>query len=80
MSWISVKDRLPEPDQSVLLFLDDALALHPIRIGKRDPLGEKFPECFWCFSTGVYLYGSREEGFTHWMPLPEPPKETVANP
>ena len=60
--WISVEDRLPEKGQVVLAF------------GKKSA------------STGQYRGFERERKFwrwkgntirvvTHWMPLPEPPKE-----
>lgn len=62
--WISTKDRLPDEDKEVLVaywFLPN----------NGDPS--------WIIETGRYLAGKwvQLEGYdvTHWMPLPEPPKE-----
>ena len=66
--WISVKDRLPEDSQDVLMCFDlDYMAVGYIE------------KC----DTGVYWYAyTGGEWFTdceceplYWMPLPEPPKE-----
>ena len=66
--WISVKDRLPESPRFVLVFVR-----HP-------PKGE-FP-AWSCMMTDMYLGNgwlenadSEAHEITHWMPLPEPPKE-----
>ena len=64
--WISVKDRLPEEDVFECLVVDHgetSFAYHQIRDGKHDFYME---------------YGDEIDEFdavTHWMPLPEPPKE-----
>ena len=92
MNWISVKDRLPEPYELVLIYYtkgnrptysegiiyDSAKHLH----------SDSHREAFWR-SCGYGLVW--EDGFgrqiqsltakksknnvTHWMPLPEPPKQ-----
>jgi len=70
--WISVDDRLPDDDVNVLVFApatigDDAIAMtsythnmHGYNIeGWRSP----------------WQYFFYDHTITHWMPLPEPPKE-----
>lgn len=57
--WISVKDRLPKEGVKVLACYKGA-----------------YLEICKC-SEGVWVnrFGSDYTGVTHWMPLPEPPKE-----
>lgn len=71
--WISVKDRLPEPDVMVLVFNSELRRpefrgepLNPgIRLGRRTLSGMLRPDgC-----TGF------DETTTYWMPLPDPPVE-----
>jgi len=65
--WISVEDRLPEKH-------DYYLVSHMHEIGGRvnvDKLIYSDSHGGW-----VSLYGARYGGIvTHWMPVPEPPKE-----
>ena len=58
MNWISVKERLPEDEEEVLVFADGKIHLMFYR-----RVLAVFEEC------------SDESNVTHWMPLPEPPKE-----
>lgn len=60
MEWISVKDRLPEKRKDVLC------CFNGIR---------KMVEISWMDSTRCFLYEDIYGKVTHWMPLPEPPKE-----
>jgi hypothetical protein len=75
MEWISVRDRLPEKDKDVLVSLHGKLYT-----------GESY-SMIW-ISNLTTLYGpgncneiewtckaANEEDVTHWMPLPEPPKD-----
>lgn len=60
--WISVKDRMPDDSTFVLVF------------GRETPIGEHFTYmdvCYFNSSIKSLLW----EHITHWMPLPEPPKE-----
>jgi hypothetical protein len=58
--WISVNDRLPEDGQSVLVhYVDGWMPVAHLLNGK------------WYQSGGETSWLS----VTHWMPLPEPPKE-----
>lgn len=64
MEWISVKDRLPEIGERVLT------------LDKRGRIGDReyyrFESGFICFRPDGLVPG---KDITHWMPLPEPPKE-----
>lgn len=89
MEWISVKDRLPEPGKIVLVHqvyswqqFEDGAA---VTVGRLRPT-ENGRVSYWEFQyyrpdfrdgtvldNGIICPGS--EYITHWMPLPEPPKE-----
>ncbi|PWM23660.1 MAG: hypothetical protein DBX40_07575 [Clostridiales bacterium] len=65
--WISVKDRLPEIDEDVLMFFGTGIMA----------VGFRLDDAAWCaYSDGEY-YSDCYTHPTHWMPLPEPPKEEV---
>jgi hypothetical protein len=71
--WISVKDRLPESGTVCLTYspkgrMRVAKAFLPSTLpnSSYDPM-----ECWWYLSG----CGGRFVAVTHWMPLPEPPKE-----
>lgn len=57
--WISVADRLPETGVPVIV----------CREGGKVEQGAKDVMDWW------RVYGTRTKRVTHWMPLPEPPKE-----
>ena len=61
--WISVKDRLPEGNKNVLVCC------------YKNAVGYRIDITFYCdqseYGSGWYLPAN----ITHWMPLPEPPKE-----
>ena len=61
--WISVKDRLPEVWQKVIV---------AIRVN-----GDSIVDTGWWLEDGrtVVSLGFIQNHITHWMPLPEPPKE-----
>lgn len=66
--WISVKDRLPEDPRFVLVYV-------------KHPSAHPFP-AWSCIMTDMYLGDRWMENadeevheVTHWMPLPEAPKE-----
>jgi len=72
--WISVKDRLPELGQDVLVIKDGLYGLACMRKVKREPLP---PPQFNNIEIWEWDYGfeAREGQVTHWQELPEPPKE-----
>lgn len=63
MNWISVKDKLPPYGQQVIVCRPYGKDCLKVEQGCRD-LGD-----WW------RVYGTRTKRVTHWMPLPEPPKE-----
>ena len=66
MEWISVKDRMPNMKDIVLVY--DTF-LECVSIGYiSEFLGER---TVWIIDYGE----SVSDTVTHWMPLPEPPKE-----
>lgn len=62
--WISVEDRLPEPMEWVLCFCSTNV-VHILRL---DDYGH-----YWTAQSLCKHY--KKEYVTHWMPLPQPPKE-----
>lgn len=65
INWISVKDRLPRHHQDVLCYHN----ANGLLCGYySEPLGGEFVVC-----GNIYKIDSGT--ITHWMPLPEPPKE-----
>jgi hypothetical protein len=71
--WISVKDRLPEEKQDVLVWYHgsyDVAYLQKVKPVKLQPPQFNNIEMFeWCF------YDFEDVDVTHWMPLPAAPKE-----
>jgi len=69
MEWISVKDRLPEDRIPVLIYT----SYFKMATAYCDFEGDfSNVTCGWIDAMRVqHSYGS----VTHWMPLPEPPKE-----
>lgn len=72
MDWISVKEQLPEFKQKVLLYHTQLRFPHVGEMVFMDERGYHFRAETIVFDCNE----NREkccEGFTHWMPLPEPP-------
>lgn len=72
MGWISMKDKKPMEGQKVIYYF----SICGINIGKYNHIKatEDDPEDYDCFmGTAGFLCND----VTHWMPLPEPPKEEV---
>lgn len=82
--WISVEERLPEDDER-LKFYDDG-HLRCTTVLAYTEYGRTIPKNrLRVLSTGIeyldkiatdgWVWASGSEEVTHWMPLPEPPKE-----
>lgn len=68
--WISVKDRLPECGEKCLAVLNTIFGSYvDLFIYTNDILTNE--PGFYC----IYNLYYRMDKVTHWMPLPEPPKE-----
>jgi hypothetical protein len=64
--WISVREQKPNPDLKVLAWSAEMESHgNAISFGKR-VVGRVIDECRFENSSGFY--------FTHWLPLPDPPK------
>ena len=85
MDWVSVRDRLPEEKEPVIILLQDGQIFRG-EIRKRQSL----PEWWYYYDAGdtdtvmlglLYYAGGtdgmwfRENPVIAWLPLPEPPKE-----
>ena len=64
-TWISVEERLPESGERVLIMFE------PFEDDENISIGWLTKSGFDCYDDSVYFFRS----VTHWMPLPEPPKE-----
>ena len=72
MDWVSVKDRLPEKGNDVLIY-----TFGKVYVG--DYLHVKVRDCavgWWTNTADVpKRYIKYQDKVTHWMPLPDIPKE-----
>lgn len=68
MEWISVKDRLPNFREDSFSS-DDVLVIYDT--GKMAVRRYFFYDFFWEIIDGDHEY----DEITHWMPLPQPPKD-----
>ena len=70
--WISIKNKLPDNEEIFLVYRGEAKDPE-IELGLWNKNKKKFEyydsEC----------YGYKIDDVTHWMPLPEPPKESDNN-
>lgn len=63
--WISVKDRLPEPEKEILLYDKDSVKHHVVGWLRKK---KGYNKAKW-FVTNGYV---ADESITHWMPIVEP--------
>ena len=69
--WTSVEDRLPNPEERVLVFVK--------ALGKIDNIHKDVITTNWITSSGNWIDNWKGIGnyiITHWMPLPDPPSTT----
>ena len=63
--WISVEDRLPDDNDRVIAFRPN------------EPETSAYKYCvMWGWSVKASL---KHRGITHWMDMPQPPKEVICN-
>lgn len=69
MGWISVKDKLPRNNQYVLaVFPNGEMVVACVFDADEDVV-------YWRAQTDMGWESDMDFDPTHWMPLPEPPKE-----
>jgi len=68
--WISVKDGPPPPMETVLLCVDENVI---VDWNESTQANEDPSYCSWESWPEAFISG---EGVTHWMALPEPPKDS----
>lgn len=61
MEWISINDKLPDENQRVIVY-------------RQNEPEQSVYRCTVMWGWGLKV-GLKHGGITHWMPLPEPPKE-----
>lgn len=68
--WISINDRLPEVGEEVLVFTNGC-----IRVWSLIQPDKESADVCWEDDYGYFQCDEGIKTVTHWMPLPEPPKE-----
>ncbi len=63
MNWISVNERLPVKDCTVLVAVDQRVAI-----------ADWYVKDGWSISREDSAMGMTSNTVTHWMPLPDPPE------
>lgn len=64
-TWISVEERLPEPDKEVLLYDKNSIRHYVIGWLRRD---KGYNKGMWALSNGWI----EDKDITHWMPIDKP--------
>jgi hypothetical protein len=66
--WISVKDRLPEPETDVIAFVGDYIDILSYRYDRRGNLAFMFMD------DSGWWHERIRPSVTHWCAMPQPPK------
>lgn len=77
MEWISVKTDLPKNDQEVLIYYGTDILQAYLKNGVWK-VSITVTDCMkdvYVNDRAICRQGSTSDYVTHWMPLPEPPKE-----
>jgi hypothetical protein len=70
MDWIAFSDRKPQKSGDVLIFTELGCGIAYYVVGEVTPLqGDRF---LYTHLSGMHTI---PQNITHWMPLPDPPKE-----
>ncbi len=70
MDWVSVKDKLPEENENVILFDGSEVFCGNFFFGKENRICWGIQAC-----DGICYGNYKKDEITHWMPLPNPPKD-----
>lgn len=70
--WISVKERLPKPGVEVL-----CCYINPHRRNKPPRMMVGRDPCGLTGRANIYFWCGSWRAVTHWMPMPQPPKEAA---
>lgn len=75
--WISVDDRMPPDDQMVIGYtpVDGYMFIGFHKIHKYSLKDASYSYSYWYIITSMRSTKHMHKKVTHWMPLPEPPKE-----
>lgn len=75
--WISVDDRLPEIDERVFVYIPRPDNHYNIEMAYISKGNDDYP--YWVLRDKSQFYSTRFHYVSHWMPLPEPPKDGDIN-
>lgn len=73
-NWISVKDKLPDHNDDVLIYIEDVIVIGYLEADGEWDISPVF-EVVSGRGPRSWLLSRPIKPPTHWMPLPEPPKE-----
>lgn len=74
VKWISVKDRLPEDDGKYMVWYKGELDICEFDV-ESQTFGYTYDDYDEMYSHLVCWDDGMDKDITHWMPLPEPPKD-----